>query len=248
MIDDDIDTVIAGYLERRDPAEFEAFLDTCGDAMMVYMPDVTAKLRRLHSVLDVNEVIGKSFERALENLTRQFHGEEDGYFFDPKVKKFRGWFLGVVGYPGQGRQSGVAGSEFNRFARERARQEPFEEALLIQSENNPSIDDEHSNLDALERALKKLRPRPAFVLRASYGVHTERLLDPIGIRRLALFVKLDDPTPRQLHRRAQHLFPPHHVPSETLTDSEIGALLDVGDRQVRNIKKAAIAELRRSDS
>jgi hypothetical protein len=193
----------------------------------------------------LDELIGVSFEQALLNLRSQFSGAEDGYFFDPKIKTFKGWFLGVVGYPGKRRLSGVAGSEFNRLARERARQGPFEDALHVQSQDARSIEGAREpRQDALEWALTKLRPRPAFVLRASYGVHGERLLDPTGIKRLALFVKLDDPSPRQLHRRAQLLFSHDHLPSEKLSDGEIGALLEIGDRQIRNIKKAAIAELR----
>ena len=241
MCDDDI---LAGYLRRRDPCEFEAFLDFAAQKLMEASPAAYRQVSSFRHVMSLDDVIGRSMEHALNHLRRQFGGQKS-FAFDPDIYglTFQKWFLRIVGHPYRGTGSGVAGTEFNRV--NRANLSPLDEQKL--SEREDKADDYQRYLDrqALEVALNGLDARPQFVVRALSGIHGVGVLHQQGIVELASTVRLLEPSRRIVGKRARILFQgTKRFPSTTLTAIEVGHVLELGPSQIHNIKNGAYELMR----
>jgi hypothetical protein len=236
------DGIISGFLDRRNPAEFQAFMDVCGAALFDAMPMARRQLARYQHILDVDDVIAMAFERSLNHLRRQFLGQEVDFRFEPAFGLTFGlWFLNIVGYPGRGRRSGLAGTERLRSLREWSRQVPVNDDLV----ENPIVEEpQNSSADVLDRALGKLSSRNEFIVRARYGVHKLGVLDPTGVEHLAVLSRLQYPHRRTLRRRAETLFVQGRSPTLRLTSKDIGHLLEISARRVNQIKSSAMKILR----
>jgi hypothetical protein len=120
------------------------------------------------------------------------------------------------------------------------REKKVGEALVYMGNAEYSEEDLFADL---ESALSKLPSREQFVMRAGSGVHQAGALNVDGVHRLAVMVRLNKPRPAVLRRRAQLLLANAQLPPARISAEEIGHLLEIGERQVRNIKKSALIAL-----
>lgn len=241
------DDVLHDYLEAQDPAEFDAFIRALNKALTDALPAIRRKVENFRGNhgdnFDVDHVISQGIERALELLQAQYLGQNTKFRFERGHNlSFSGWILRIIGRPGGGVQSGFVGTELKKAARRTSRHAAFEDSEISFVENSPDdMHDASASLD-LNGLLAQLPPNEQFVLRAEAGVHEFGPLTDGNVGMLARHVAFEPQEVRRIKRRARLLTA--RAVSPRLSQTEIGALLDVGERQVYNIKRRAIQNLR----
>jgi len=232
------DEALHAYLADRKAEQFDAFMSVVGVAVEAARPALRRRAASLGTGLEIDDVIGQVVERAVEHLVEQWHGRAAFAFRREYGLSFEGWLLQILGRPGTGRRSGMIGEMIQSRRRKTALVVPMELDDLAVAADEPDDREE-----AIERAVVGLTPRDQFVIRAAFGLHPFVDLDAAAIARLARLVGFDAATVRKIARRAKTIARDGTEPATSLARADIAHLLDVGERQVGNIRTASLAQL-----
>lgn len=247
-----IDDQILDLLEEGDGGKLDELMELVD--LRLNQKGVMAKLRRITCSrdrnVDADEVLAMALEKGVTWLYRQLLGEETPFRFsrDNKVRNLDDWFLCIVGRPGAGARSGVVGAEIKRTKIERDRfkamdnmdHEPVDEAAP------PTVSADDGASRDLEAMIASLRPREQFVIRLDMGVHDKPALTAKSIGDIATASGFLASEVWKIRRRAVCLRLDPSKLTQTLTQTDIGLLLDVGPRQVRKLKTRCLEELRQT--
>jgi DNA-directed RNA polymerase specialized sigma24 family protein len=240
----DDDCTIHDFLERRAPDQFDAFIEVVGRALHKIRPSLQRRARRYSGAVDGDEVVGQAVERALTYLWAQYRGDDAPFrFLRSYGLTFQVWVLRILRL--------VALEQIRKGKRNPCA--PAGAAFDLEDVESVAVAGTvECETDALKKALNiealmnALTPRQRLVLCADFGIHNEGPLDGAAIIRLASKVRLPSGEIRKMRRRAAAIWSQGVAPTIRLSQAQIGRLLDVSERQVHNIKRAALEALRSS--
>jgi len=234
------DQALHDQLASHRPEEFDAFMEAVYAAVHELRPRLMRFVRSLRTGLEAEDVVGLAVDRALDHLLDQWRGRETTFAFLPEHGlTFATWMLQIIGRPGAGRRSGVIGEMLRQRQREAAVID-WTADLDAVGTAAPAPEQAEDPAEHVERAVEALPARDQFVIRATFGLHGLGHLNADAIAQLARQVGFAPAAVRTIARRAKAL---RAAPATTLSRGDIGLLLDVGDRQVGNIKAASLERL-----
>jgi hypothetical protein len=238
------DEAIHGFLAAPKPADFDDFMKVVGSALNGIVPALRDRAAGFHTGLDVDDIVSRTVELAIGHLIGQWHGRDTKFEFLPKHQlSFKSWLEQILGRPGAGPRSGVIGEMIQERKRRAVVIDPNVDLDLVVSSFASAADERDERVDYIEFAVSRLPSYDQFVIRAAFGLHSFGDLDQTTIPQLARQAGFDGATIRKIARRAKGVRRDNDASSATLARTEIGLLLDLGDRQVGNIKVAGLDRL-----
>ena len=243
------DELLLDLLERRDPNEFDRFMAVVGQRLEEILPTLRWAARSFGANYDPDEVLSAALERGVTSLYDQFRGKKTTFVFSRQnnVTELNVWLLCVIGRPGAGKRSGLIGTHIQRIKRERT----LFVAITEDDTEIPDRGDEGASFEELslrgEKELCLLRPQEQFIFRLGFGLHDESELGARSIAAIASRCGFPAREVNQIRRRAAMLFSGQEKPPKNLSQKQIGAMLDISDRQVGIIKAITLTALRQSE-
>lgn len=251
----DDDQKILDYLERSDPNEFDEFMGIVEKVIAKSLPRLTRKINSYGSNFDADDVLSKGLERAIKWLMDQFMGKDTPFQFSRsyRLQTLDDWILHVIGKPGAGPGSGTFGPAIKGF-KKRCETDVSIEANPGLIEEQSYTDDSDEDNNVIENAVLALPARQQFVIRLTFDLHSYPVLTADTIAKLAEEMANHSATPEsvfcnevsKIRRRAKALRLDDSLRQCVLTQKDIGTLLDISDRQVRNLKEDALEALRKN--
>ena len=249
------DQKILDYLERRDPCEFDDFMDIVEKRIAEILPELKRVIDSYGSNFDADEVLSKALDKAIRWLWDQFMGKETPFEFSRshQLHTLDAWLLRVIGKPGSGPKSGVIGPAIQSFKRhsEKFQSIDLNPNLIVNEQFYEAVFDD---CDMIEKAVLNLPVRQQFVIRLAFDLHKYHVLTVESIVELAKeIVSTSNNSSRfsvhdvsKIRRRAKTLRFDDSLRNCMLSQQDIGTLLDISSRQVRNLKADALEALRKN--
>ena len=239
------DDRIIDLLEQQDPGRFDEFMSLVGERLEELMPKLRKIIRSYGSNFDHDEVLSQALERSVTYLWHQYAGKETSFRFsrDAGVCELDAWVLCIVGKPGAKRRSGVVGAAIQRRKRNYKRLESIDEHCEQLADHSETTECQDIN-ETVSKGIATLLPREQFVLRLELGLHDKIELTAKTITEIATSSGIAASEAKKIRRRSASLRLDEGHRREALTQNDIALLLDIGARQIRNLKAAGLETLR----